>query len=277
MLSFPKEESILDKEIKDLFFEIIKKGIDNMNQYGWKKSLLYPFPLNDINNYNCLGAAHGLIGNLYLLLCAIKIYPALLTYEGKNISPLISKNFGNLHNLFLTNLNYIKSLQIESTGNFPDDVEGNDDGEKVHFCHGCVGAVHLYLLAEEIFPSNNFKNVALKCNKCLWERGLLYKGNGICHGMSGTCYALMALYKFTKDDLYLKEALAIAYATFDSKIQKLVSEFSDPQRKCKGKPDTPYSLMEGDGGLLIMYYDLVSLIDGNKDCMTKVLPGYEIC
>ena len=95
--------------------------------------------------------------------------------------------------------------------------------------------------------------------------------------MSGTCYALMALYKFTKDDLYLKEALAIAYATFDSKIQKLVSEFSDPQRKCKGKPDTPYSLMEGDGGLLIMYYDLVSLIDGNKDCMTKVLPGYEIC
>ena len=77
-----------------------------------EKKFIIPFPLNDINNYNCLGAAHGLIGNLYLLLCAIKIYPALLTYEGKNISPLISTNFGNLHNLFLTNLNYIKSLQI---------------------------------------------------------------------------------------------------------------------------------------------------------------------
>ena len=277
LISFPKEESLLDQAIKDLFFEIIKKGIDNMDSNGWKKSLLFPFPLDSMDNYNYLGAAHGLIGNLYLLLCAIKIYPSLLTYEGNNISPLISKNFGNLQNLFLTNLNYVKSLQIESTGNFPDDLEGNDDGEKVHFCHGCVGAVHLFLLAEEIFPSNNFKNIALKCNKCLWERGLLYKGNGICHGMSGTCYALMALYKFTKDDLYLKEALAIAYATFDSKIQKLVSEFSDPQRKCKGKPDTPYSLMEGDGGLLIMYYDLVSLIDGDKDCMTKVLPGYEIC
>ena len=248
-----------------------------MNQYKWKKSLLYPFPLNDPDSYNYLGAAHGLIGILYILLCTIKMYPALLTYSGENIIPLLPKYYRNLENLFLTNLNYVQSLQIEATGNFPDDLEGKDDGEKVHFCHGCIGAVHLFLLAEEIFPSNNFKNIAIKCNKCLWERGILYKGNGICHGMAGTCYALMKLYKFTKDLLYLKEALAIASTTFDPQIQKLVSEFSDPQRMCIGKPDTPYSLMEGDGGLLIMYYDLVSLIDEDEDPMIKILPGYEIC
>ena len=34
--------------------------------------------------------------------------------------------------------------------------------------------------------------------------------------------------------------------------------------------------MEGDGGLLIMYYDLNVLIEKDKDIMTKVLPGYEI-
>ena len=86
----------------------------------------------------------------------------------------------------------------------------------------------------------------------------------------------MKLYQFTKDALYLKEALAVAYATFDPEIQKNVSQYSDPQRKAVGKPDTPYSLMEGEGGLLIMYYDLISLINGDNDCMTKVLPGYEI-
>ena len=73
-----------------------------------------------------------------------------------------------MKNLILVNLNYIKSLQINSTGNFPHDVEGNDSGDKVHFCHGCVGAIHLFLLAEELFPGNNYKNVAIKCNNCLF-------------------------------------------------------------------------------------------------------------
>ena len=79
---------------------------------------------------------------------------------------------------------------------------------------------------------------------------MLYKGNGVCHGMSGVIYGLIKLYKYTKDDLYLKEAIGICYGTFDPQVQNLVKEFVDPQRKAKGIPDTPYSLMEGDGGLL---------------------------
>ena len=276
IISFPNEENILNVTIKDIFFELIKKGIDNMKIYQWNKCLLYPFPLNDEDSYLYLGAAHGLIGVIYLLLCTIKIYPNLLTYEDKNISPLIKKYFGSLQKLLIINLNYIRSLQIKLTGNFPDDVEGKDSDGKVHFCHGCVGAVHLYLLADELFPSNNYKDVAKKCNKCLWEEGLLYKGNGLCHGMSGICYSLMRLFSYTKDELYLKEAFGIAYGTFDPNIQQLVSEFVDPQRKTKGIPDTPYSLMEGCGGLLIMYYDLISLVNGDNDCMTKIFPGYEI-
>ena len=245
-----------------------------MHIYNWKKCLVYPFPLNNKYSYLYLGAAHGLIGIIYLLLCTIKIYPNILSYDYKQINPLIRNN---LKNLFIENLNYIKSLQIKSTGNFPDEIKGKDSGDKVHFCHGCVGAVHLFLLAEELFPNNDYKTVAIKCYQCLWERGLLYKGNGVCHGMAGTCYPLMKLYQFTKDEFYLKSAIGVANATFDPSIQAKVSEFSDPQRKVKGIPDHPYSLMEGNGGLLIMYYDLINLIDGDKDCMTKVLPGYEIC
>ena len=75
---------------------------------------------------------------------------------------------------------------------------------------------------EELFPKNDFHKIAKKCNNCLWERGLLYKGNGICHGISGTCYALIKLYIHSNDNLYLKEATAVASTTFYEKIQNLV-------------------------------------------------------
>ena len=147
----------------------------------------------------------------------------------------------------------------------------------VHLCHGCIGAIYLFLLAEEFFPNNGFKETALLSNNCLWERGILYKGNGVCHGMAGVIYALIKLYKYTKNDLYLKEAVGISYGTFDPEIQKLVGEYVDPQRKCKGIPDTPYSLMEGEGGRLVMYYDLMSILSNkNNSDFIGVFPGYEI-
>ena len=252
----------LDDTIKKLFSDIINSGIDNMKRYKWNKCLLYPFPLGDKHAYFYLGAAHGLIGNIYLLLSTIKTYPELLN--------------DNIKKILIQNINYIKSLQITKTGNFPDDVQGEDDGEKVHFCHGCVGAIHLFLLANEIFPGFDYAKIAKNCNKCLWERGLLYKGNGLCHGMAGICYALLKLYLSCGDEIYLKEAVGIAMGTFDENVQKEVREYVDPQRKAKGVPDTPYSLMEGDGGLLFMYYDLISVINGEKDRMVMVFPGYEI-
>ena len=156
-------------------------------------------------------------------------------------------------------------------------MAGKDSGDKVHFCHGCIGAIYLFLLAEEFFPNNGFKETAFLSNKCLWERGLLYKGNGICHGISGIILGLIKLYKYSNNDLYLKEAIGICFGTFDPEVQKYVKEYFDPQRKCKGIPDTPYSLMEGEGGCLVMYYDLLSiLLKKNNSDFIGIFPGYEI-
>ena len=210
-----------------------------------------------------------------MLLSTIKFFPLLFSQE----IPLNSKNT-KISQLLLESIKYIQSLQIKSTGNFPSDVEGEDSGDCVHFCHGCIGAIHLFLLAEEFYPNNNFKETAKLSNKSLWERGLLYKGNGVCHGMSGVIYGLIKLYKETKEELYLKEAIGICFGTFDEKVQKLVREYKDPQRLCKGIPDTPYSLMEGEGGCLVMYYDLVKVIlnrgKNDKDNLWGIFPGYEI-
>ena len=267
---------ILDETIIKIFNILLNVGINSMNKYKWNKCLLYPFPNSGKKNPKFyLGAAHGLIGAIYMLLSTIKFFPDLskqiIKYNSKSIT---------IEELLLDNIKYIQTLQISSTGNFPSDVEGNDSGDKVHFCHGCIGAIHLFLLAEEIYPNNNFKETAILCNKSLWERGLLYKGNGVCHGMSGVTFGLIKLYKETKNELYLKEAIGICKGTFDEEIQALVKKYEDPQRKCIGMPDTPYSLMEGEGGCLVMYYDLVKVIlnkdKNNKDSLWGIYPGYEI-
>ena len=265
----------LDETILRIFELLLNSGIAYMEKYRWNKCLLFPFPINSKRPQFYLGAAHGLIGVIYMLLSTIKFFPSLFNQE---IS-LNSKNI-KISQLLLDNIKYIQSLQIKTTGNFPSDIEGEDEGDCVHFCHGCIGAIHLFLLAEEMYPNNNFKGTAILCNKCLWERGLLYKGNGVCHGMSGVVFGLIKLYKKTKEEIYLKEAIGICFGTFDEKVQKLVREYKDPQRLCKGIPDTPYSLMEGEGGCLVMYYDLVKVIlnrgKNDKDSLWGIFPGYEI-
>lgn len=38
---------------------------------------------------------------------------------------------------------------------------------------------------------------ALRAGELVWQRGLLKKGPGLCHGVSGNAYALARLYKTT--------------------------------------------------------------------------------
>ena len=266
----------LDEVIIEIFNILLNVGINSMKKYSWNNCMLFPFPMSgrkDPKFY--LGAAHGLIGAIYLLLSTIQFFPNIskqkINVDSNNIT---------VKDFLLDNVKYIQTLQIKETGNFPSDVEGNDLGDKVHFCHGCIGAIHLFLLADILYPNNNFKETAFLCNKCLWERGLLCKGNGVCHGMSGVIYGLIKLYKETKNELYLKEAVGICFGTFDPEIQALVKKYEDPQRKCIGIPDTPYSLMEGEGGCLVMYYDLVKVVLNRtkleKNSIWGIFPGYEI-
>jgi len=97
-----------------------------------------------------------------MLLSTIKFFPELLK-EDSNVSgkKILTKD------ILLKSIKYVQSLQIKSTGNFPDDIEGKDSGDEVHFCHGCIGAIYLFLLAEELYPNNGFKETALLCNNCL--------------------------------------------------------------------------------------------------------------
>ena len=140
----------------------------------------------------------------------------------------------------------------------------------VHFCHGPIGAIYLYSLAYKFYQDELFLSVVLKAGHVVWERGLLKKGNGVCHGITGNAYSLHHIYIITKDVTWKNKMLCFAYATFDPDIQSVCSEYDDPQRYKKGIPDRPYSLMEGNGGLLTFYCDIL-----NGDDYMK-FPGYQL-
>jgi len=68
-------------------------------------------------------------------------------------------------------------------------------GDKlIHFCHGATGTVSLFLEAYVLFKEEKYLNSAIDAGEAIWHRGLLLKGNGLCHGTTGNAYALLTLY-----------------------------------------------------------------------------------
>jgi hypothetical protein len=98
---------------------------------------------------------------------------------------------------------------------------------------------------------------------------MLLKGNGICHGITGSSYGLHSLYRATGNHLWLQRSYRMALATAEEEIQTLCRHYRDPGRLVKGICDTPYSLMEGIGGNISLYCDLL-------DQESVRIPGYEI-
>lgn len=73
----------------------------------------------------------------------------------------------------------------------------------------------------------------------IWEKGLLYKGFGLCHGISGNGIVFLYLYNLTNDKKWY--IMALKYALFSIKYFK----------KFYNIPDRPDSLYEGYAGLIV--------------------------
>ena len=150
-------------------------------------------------------------------------------------------------------------------------------------------------VAMEVFP--DMTNVLIECcqkaGEITWRQGLLLKGNGLCHGITGNGYMLHCLYRTfrrlsqitLKDDTEDREetkrlaqiaekfrlrAFSFALASTDRKIQRQCQEYEDPQRLNKGICDHPFSLMEGLAG------DICFLSDLLRDENDVRFPGYEV-
>ena len=123
-------------------------------------------------NYKYLlpGAAHGLCAIVQILLC----FPSC--FEGKSEIETDLKNATD----------FILRCK-QDNGNYPVTVSNDQDtgDELVHWCHGAPGVVYLMVKAYLRWRDEKYLKAAFQCGDVVWEKGLLTKGPGICHGVGG--------------------------------------------------------------------------------------------
>ncbi|EFO26306.1 hypothetical protein LOAG_02178 [Loa loa] len=217
---------IPDDCIGNVINKIVASGRSYASSKLFKVPLMYQY-----HGRHYLGAAHGLMGILQMLLCFIEFL------DGQAKSDL------------LETLDWIVSLQLKN-GNIPPKVEekGVDRGENelVHWCHGATGAVHLMIVAYLRTRKEKYLESADAALNLIWQKGILMKGPGICHGTAGSGYAFLLFHRLTNEQRYLDCARCIAKAFC-----------SENFRRCARTPDRPYSLFEGISGTLCFMCDLL--------------------
>ena len=118
-----------------------------------------------------LGAAHGLCSIVQVLLC----FPEC--FDGKSEIETDLKNATD----------FILHCK-QDNGNYPVDTVSNGQDtsdELVHWCHGAPGVVYLMVKAYIQWKDEKYLKAAFECGDIVWEKGLLTKGPGICHGVGG--------------------------------------------------------------------------------------------
>jgi hypothetical protein len=105
----------------------------------------------------------------------------------------------------------------------------------------------------------------------IYERGLLRKGVGLCHGAGGSVFALLAAASAfgargdeTRRSRWLRRAVHLALLAGDWPALT--------QRGEMGTPDRPYSLYEGLAGMCCAWAAVVAAIDGQ---VSRGMPGYD--
>lgn len=108
----------------------------------------------------------------------------------------------------------------------------------------------MFIAAYKIFGDIKYLNAAKRASIPVWKYGLLRKGLGLCHGISGNAYVFLTLYQVTKEKVYLNQAIQFCYFGLE-KEKELISV-----------PDTPYSLFEGVCGMVCLCNDLLYPLQG---------------
>jgi lantibiotic modifying enzyme len=179
-----------------------------------------------------LGAAHGVVGILHTLL---SLTPQELKSleEAYTASSLIRKTIDQLDNFCWPSGNLQSSIKAMGTAQ-----SGSD--KLVQWCHGAPGHILLLVKAYAVFENEHYLQRARQiADEVVWPRGLLRKGVGLCHGIAGNAYALLAVGR-TEPSFVFK-----AFSFFEFALEDLDMV-----------PDRPYSLYEDLGAMCTLAIDL---------------------
>jgi len=121
---------------------------------------------------------------------------------------------------------------------WPEVTPSSGSLELCQHCHGAPGIVTVFAGAP--FSTPEFETLLVQGGELTWNAGPLVKGSNLCHGTGGNGYALLKLYRRTKDSLWLERARAFAMAAIDQ-VRGARAAFG------RGR----YSLWTGDAGLSV--------------------------
>lgn len=227
---------------------MIQTGIRTSGERGSSLPLLWEW-----HGKQYLGAAHGVAGILYTLLHFLPEMRDIDAQDGSDIIGTVRSAVERLDGLCFP------------TGNLRSSV-GRETDKLVHWCHGSAGYVLLLVKAYEIFGEERYLRRAEKIARdVIYPRGLLRKGVGLCHGISGNAYAFLAVYRGRLAERRTKEGRAVAATPPDNlteedewvKLARLFANFAIHNlENLRDVPDRPYSLYEGIGGLSALLLDL---------------------
>ncbi|EGG14922.1 lantibiotic synthetase component C-like protein [Cavenderia fasciculata] len=233
----------LDKCIYDLVDHIVEQGRLYSKQNSISSPLMYEW-----HHSQYLGGVHGLAGILYILMNCLEL-----------IDDESDKKL-NISNDIKGSLDYLMSTRLES-GNFPTRPDNTND-RLVQFCHGAPGVIPTLLKAHSFFKDSKYLECAKISSDVIWKYGLLTKGTGLCHGISGNAYSFLLIYKESKDE---KD---ISYLWKTIEFIKLAT--SQSILKQQSQPDNPYSLFEGLTGLAWLLNDLINLFKYKQSYLNQI-------
>ncbi|KAJ3900003.1 hypothetical protein F5879DRAFT_974483 [Lentinula edodes] len=225
-----------------------------------------------------LGAAHGVAGILHvLLMCPVEM-----------IEPYISD--------ILQTIEWLTTYQ-DNDGNWPTSLkqrytQPNDLVQYRSWCHGASGMLILFttlirraVAHPEVFPLSTAFLTSLataiqRAASLVYQKGLLCKGVGLCHGVAGSVYALLAasdamgLWKhYEHSKVHFLRAIHLAHLATSYSQLTLAGEMTSP--------DKPWSLYGGVAGMCCAWaevYDRLGTTGRNLDrlefswCRLRIYP-----
>jgi Lanthionine synthetase C-like protein len=181
-----------------------------------------------------LGAAHGVVG----------ILQALLSVERFELLSAMNSVFPNNGMTPIQDTVDKLAEYCWPSGNLYSSIESSQKQDRlVHWCHGAPGHVLLLKQAAGVFGETRYLEMAKRiASDVVWQRGLLRKGVGLCHGIAGNAYVFLSLGK--TDERWVDNAHFFAHFAMEHL----------PELELQ--PDRPYSTFEGLAGLSLLLLDL---------------------
>ena len=138
-----------------------------------------------------------------------------------------------------------------------------------------------------------YKKALFNCIEEIWKRGLLKKGVGLCHGISGNAYSFIITHyylnqnqnnnnnnnnnneEFEKENKIKEELINRAYCFAeysligDKNNNKIIKELLN-------QPDVPLSFFNGLAGAVLFYFDLLLYSSPSSSASPPCFPCYDL-